>query len=292
MSTIINQKKTMIIAQSITYNGVSRFLYFKKHAGKLYMKQTFSSDFNKELIQGNNPEEVKDELEQLTRERTIFVTNIGFDMTPDDISSIFSKYGTVLEVRMGNMLSDQDKKLLFMGLTAFNEIKKDPIASCGTAHVLFENEKSVTKALKQPIQNIEYIPSEKPQGLDRFVKLHKSQVLIPKKDKLKIDKWMESYDRMVAKEEVMIEALEGQPDQDGFIKVVPKKGQKRQLPQTAEGIKANKKKKKNKGSVEISLYRFQNMEKKKEKLETLRDQFQKDKEKIAKMKGDRKFKPQ
>lgn len=49
--------------------------------------------------------------------------------------------------------------------------------------------------------------------------------------------------------------------------------------------------KRNKKDFDIALYRFQRMEKKQEKLQNLRSQFEKDKEKIRIMKENRKFKP-
>lgn len=293
MSKIFQNKNQIIVAHPVKHNNLTRYIYLKKHSGKLFKKQTFSTEFNKGLIlEDKKGEEIKDEIEQMTRERTIFVTNIGYDYTEKDISQILSSYGKVEEVRLGTIENEKDKLVEHMGYSSFSEVKPNSFVEKGSAHVLFEDEKILKQIFKKPKNEIEFKPEKKKKGLEKYLEIYQSQKLDLNKDKILLNKWMKRYDKKVKEEEDMIEALEGQPDKDGFIKVLPKKGKKRQAILTEEDLKqrASKKVKKT-PTVEIPLYSFQQMEKKKGKIELLREQFQKDKEKIKMMKQQRKFKP-
>lgn len=291
MSKIFKNKNQITVAQPIKYKKKLRYLYLKKHSGKLFKKQSFSTEFNKGLIlEDKKGEEIQDEIEQLTRERTIFITNLGYDTTEKEISDILSKYGKVEEVRLGTIENDKDKLVEHLGYSSFSEVKPNSFIEKGSAHVLFEDEKTLKQIFKKPIDEIEFKPENKPKGLSRYIQMYENQKLDSKSDKILLNKWMKKYDKKVQEEEQMIEALEGQPDKDGFIKVLPKKGKKRQVLLKEEDLKRVTKKKKT-TRVEIPLYSFQQTDKKKEKIEILREQFQKDKEKIKKMKSERKFKP-
>eukprot|EP01080_Neovahlkampfia_damariscottae_P001141 gene1141-10655_t len=286
---VIKSGKVNVISQPINYDGNMHYIYYKKHTGKLFKKQEFTTDeVKKEILRfKDDTEEIEDEVEQLTRERTLFVSNLPFDLNEIDLITIFSVFGKVKDVRIGNTLSDDERKIEHLGFSSFNEIKPNSMVKSGTAHILFDDEKGLENSLKKKVK-IEYnSPKEKMNGLKKYIEIYKSEQLEVKKDFKKLNLWMKSYDQKVQEEEKMIEIIQNQPDEDGFIKILPKNGKKFQ-PTKLETAAIRKPKKR---EFDIPFYKFQRIEKQMSKMEKLRDQFEQDKEKIQRLKNNRKFKP-
>ncbi|CAM9974562.1 unnamed protein product [Phaeothamnion confervicola] len=101
-----------------------------------------------------------------------------------------------------------------------------------------------------------------------------------------VDSFMEEFDAAEA-ERRRIERQKGDVDDDGFVRVTHKKRQK--LANASEGGRAGKRKK---GGGELqNFYGFQMREAKREQLLQLRQKFEEDKARVARMKEARKFKP-
>jgi ribosomal RNA-processing protein 7 len=298
---LMKSGKSNVVSCPIKFNGDTHYIYFKKHTGKLFKKQNFTSEENKKEIRKSKgeKEEIDDEIEQFTRERTIFVSNIPFHSTEEDLTKIFSVYGKVKDVRIGNTITEDEKKIEHLGKSSFSEIKQDSMLKSTNAHILFEDEASVEKSLNSKVNidvkstkttknGLESKKFKKFNILKEYLEIYKSQMLDPKKDFKMLNNWMKDFDEKVLQEEKLIEIIQNEPDEDGFVKILPKNGKRFQTPLKLQDFTERKKKK---DVVEIPFYKFQRIEKQMSKMETLRDQFEKDKEKIERLKNHRKFKP-
>jgi hypothetical protein len=110
---------------------------------------------------------------------------------------------------------------------------------------------------------------------------------------LQVDKFMEGFDARSAQEKA--DARKGvHTDADGWTMVKgTTRGKKRQMMAVEEESQRAQERaaKKAKGNQVLHFYKHQEREEKKERLIQLREKFEQDKLKIAKMKQDRKFKP-
>merc|ERR1712107_674981 len=115
-----------------------------------------------------------------------------------------------------------------------------------------------------------------------------------KENKLKeeIDAFMKKYDEEENLRKKR-EAEDKEPDDDGWTTVGPKKERKVQSKDEQQtGRKTNMKGRRQKKKLELkNFYSHQIREEKISKVQELRAKFEKDKEKIAKMKSERKFRP-
>merc|ERR1712106_1166772 len=111
--------------------------------------------------------------------------------------------------------------------------------------------------------------------------------------KEKIDSYMKDYDESVAEEKRANDALL-EPDEDGWVtvsKTAKKKHSKATKADADDPKKDKKNRKKKKKLVLQNFYSHQIKEDKLSRIKELRNKFEEDKQKIAKMKADRKFRP-
>ncbi|KAG9468673.1 hypothetical protein GDO78_022191 [Eleutherodactylus coqui] len=107
-----------------------------------------------------------------------------------------------------------------------------------------------------------------------------------------IDQYMQNYDKKVTKEEEKAKENEGVPDEEGWI-TVTRKGRRPGLARTeAINLRLTKKEAKKRAQKELlNFYAWQHHNKKKEHLAELRKKFEEDKQKIALMRTQRRFRP-
>merc|ERR1712034_42933 len=132
-------------------------------------------------------------------------------------------------------------------------------------------------------------------GLRRWAEEY-NQTMCVEQDTVKenIEQFMLSYDQQVAKDKKANDELE-EPDEDGWVTVTrnvkkppAKPEQEVSEKEKAKGKKIRKKKKK---LVLQNFYSHQIKEDKLSRIQDLRNKFEEDKQKIAKMKSERKFRP-
>lgn len=110
--------------------------------------------------------------------------------------------------------------------------------------------------------------------------------------KEEVDEYMKDFE-----EEEEMERLEKirkskEMDDDGFMPVRAKKRVKTKTENSFKRKPGSSRSRGEKKAKELTnFYRFQMKEEKKETLQTLREQFEKDKERVARMRAERKFKP-
>lgn len=106
--------------------------------------------------------------------------------------------------------------------------------------------------------------------------------------------FMEAHDKKVASAKEAVEQL-GEPDEEGWVTVAPKERKEKKVEKVDKVDKKGGRGKKNrrkKKKVELTnFYSHQIKEDKMQNIRALREKFEEDKQKIAKMKQDRKFRP-
>lgn len=213
---------------------------------------------------------------ELPAGRTLFVLNVPPHVTPGALVSALEQAGEVLSVRVGDGAS---------------------------AHVVFEEPAGLKKALA----------AKKP--LDLAVTLPSTAAPAPSRAELEasVGAFMQQFEADEAERRAAEEARHNAMDADGFVVVSRKRtgrststdasgatvsvataGMERHVAGQqddgdAQGDGGRRKKKKAKDMTDF--YHFQQHERKREGLMKLREQFELDKQRIAKMRADRRFKP-
>ena len=205
---------------------------------------------------------------ELPAQRTLFAVNVPHGATVAGLQAAFERLGAVSEVRLGSMTAEPATSSAAAAAAA---------ATAVTAHVIFETPEALkaalksTKALRLSLETAETAkPAESREALQ-----------------LAVDGFLKRFEAEEAKREKEALAQKGKMDADGFV-VVGRRG--RPVPANASQPDLKKKKKKDHGETP-DFYHFQEHERKREQLLKLREQFEADKARIAKMKTVRRNRP-
>ena len=223
---------------------------------------------------------------ELPRGRTLFVLNVPpAAHAADCLSAAFSEYSEVTAVHLNT------------------------VGDARTVHVVFAKEAGVKKALAstKPLQlasatgEVSQLPSRKRSAPASREELQSA-----------VGAFMERFEAEEAERQAAEDAKHNQMDADGFVLVTRKRTGRSTSTDAATGATVGvasasaaaaagdddgdsigrKKKKKLTAGDMPGFYHFQRHEKKREQLLKLREQFEADRARIAKMRADRKFKPQ
>ena len=132
-------------------------------------------------------------------------------------------------------------------------------------------------------------------GVKRWAQEYNNKFVEEEKLLEDVKSYMEDYDKKVAEAKLIDEGL-SQPDEDGWVTVTKKqekKPEKRKKAVEDDSKKGRgKKNRRKKKKVELTnFYSHQIKEDKMNNIRALREKFEEDKQKIAKMKQERKFRP-
>lgn len=245
---------------------------------------------------------VRVEEETKPRERTLFVANLPPWVTVDAVKRIFQTNGTILSVFFQLQPSVGPPELVKPSREVLfpPDIFSDPYSlesGFKYAYVVFEKNVGVRNALTKMDLKREYLVSLESQpvetGVVRWNSQYNSSVVDVSKISTEINTFMKNYDENLALQKTKEEELE-EPDDEGWITVTKPEKNKAKVLSTEEGsnTKKGKKGRRKKKKVELkNFYSSQIKEEKLSKVQELRKKFEKDKEKIAKMKSERKFRP-
>ncbi|KAG8740121.1 Ribosomal RNA-processing protein 7 [Ceratobasidium sp. 423] len=271
--------------------------------------------------------------------RTLFLVNVPCDATDRDLISLFKSAGTVERVIFSKQSATQSEELEEEQekeegnddeVTSKSKSKTSPPPkatplldtslrrsrnSGGTAHVVFLDESSLSRALSLASSSknaLSWPPADtsaEPRGLGLYLKRHKS--LRPALDTVSthVDAYMQHFDfEQAAKRAAASQYKKGVPiiDEDGFELVtrggaygktvgggVGVASKKFELSVKRGDLAAGKKKKKGRDKSKDleGLYAHEQREKKRKAFMELRERFEEDKKKVAKLKSTRRFKP-
>ncbi|XP_053325071.1 ribosomal RNA-processing protein 7 homolog A [Spea bombifrons] len=235
---------------------------------------------------------VREQLDQ-TRplNRTLFVINIPSYCTKICLSKIFSSCGTVESVEFQEKPGPSEKIQ-----TVFSKYFNQKVSKgFKVAYIVFTNPSAIRefKILKfqKPYVLSENIQSLK-TGVHKWIEVYETSLVDAAALQTHIDDFMKEYDEKVAEEEEKAKEEEGVPDEEGWVKVT-RKGRRPGLARTeAVNIRMTEKEKKKRKQKELlNFYAWQHRDSKREHLAELRKKFEEDKQKIALMRAQRKFRP-
>ncbi|XP_059809813.1 ribosomal RNA-processing protein 7 homolog A [Hypanus sabinus] len=221
--------------------------------------------------------------------RTLFVLNVPPYCTQESVHRLFSQCGDVVAVelqdRPGPGTKPEEVKSKFFS--------RKPAEGFQVAYVVFKKPAGMMSALK--VQEPWVLsPKEHPikTGLQKWIQEYSSSIIDPEALQSDIDEFMKQHDERVAELEAAADAEDGVPDEEGWVKVT-RKGRRPGVPRTeAHSLQAIQREKRKRAQKELlNFYSWQRKDAKREHIAELRKKFEEDKQRIAVMRAERKFKP-
>jgi ribosomal RNA-processing protein 7 len=230
------------------------------------------------------------------KSKTAFIGNVdyGLEMTHEEIDSylreLFNNFGEVESVSVSKFHREEAEK-------KSNNYSR-------FAHLVFKKKNSLKLALTAPDSTYYELGKElsKNFGLKQRFSLKKRKTvedisnmypyceIDPKELQEEVDIFMRDFEEQENSDKLERERVSRLPDDDGFMPVHHRKKRKRMEEKRGKG--SSRSRCDEKKQIELkNFYRFQMRDDKREKLGDLRKRFDEDKQKVAAMKADRKFKP-
>ena len=246
------------------------------------------------------PHNVRAEEPLKPRDRTLFLANIPPWATVKAITRIFQKNGPVEAVYFQHEPSVGPPPL-----PDTDSLFQDPTSPYNFAtgfrfgYVVYKMPQGVRNAMTKMDILEPAVASTKEQpivtGVKRWAQEYNNKFVEEEKLLEDVKSYMEDYDKKVAEAKLIDEGL-SQPDEDGWVTVTKKqekKPEKRKKAAEDDSKKGRgKKNRRKKKKVELTnFYSHQIKEDKMNNIRALREKFEEDKQKIAKMKQERKFRP-
>ncbi|NXP64923.1 RRP7A protein, partial [Chloropsis cyanopogon] len=209
----------------------------------------------------------------------------------DSLSRLFSRCGHVQSVDICDKPGPAEKKDKLT--SKFFDHKT--LKGFQVAYVVFRKPAAVQAAKALSQQGPLLISTERhpvKTGISKWIASYEASIVDPKELKAEVDAYMQDYDKKMAEEEAKAAKEEGVPDEEGWVKVT-RKGRKPGLPRTeAANLRVLEKEKQKRARKELlNFYAWQHRETKREHIAQLRKKFEEDKQRIALMRAQRKFRP-
>lgn len=220
---------------------------------------------------------------------TLFVINIPAYCTEKCLSRLFSCCGHVESVEVLERPAPSVKDHAVSKFFNLNALKGYKVA-----YVVFKNPSGLREFNSLKFTTPLVLSGEDhviKTGIQGWIEDYEMSLVDVTKLQAEVEQYMQEYDKKVAeKEEEAKEEVE--PDEDGWV-TVTRKGRRPGLARTeAVSIRVAEKEKKKRAQKELlAFYAFQNRNSKKEFLAELHRKFEEDKQKIAIMRAQRKFRP-
>ncbi|NXU47485.1 RRP7A protein, partial [Turnix velox] len=223
--------------------------------------------------------------------RTLFVLNVPPYCSPDALSRLFSCCGHVQSVDMCEKPGPGDKKEKL----ASKFFGHKSVTGFRVAYIVFRKPSGIQAAKALSQKDPLLISTEKhpvKTGISKWIANYVASVVDCEELKAEVDAYMQDYDKKIAEEEAKAAKEEGVPDEEGWVKVT-RKGRKPGLPRTeAANLRLLEKEKQKRARKELlNFYAWQHRETKREHIAQLRKKFEEDKQRIALMRAQRKFRP-
>ncbi|KAM9780578.1 ribosomal RNA-processing protein 7 homolog A [Neosynchiropus ocellatus] len=227
-------------------------------------------------------------------DRTLFVLNIPPYCPKHVINELFAQFGCVQSVELldhPGSVPEQDAKLSKF----FKPAQKQGFK---VGYVVFETPSSVSAAKSHP-HNVPLLVSteERPvrTGLEKWIHQYNKGFVQPDKLQEMVDSYMRDYDQKKEEEDQQKkkEEEQQQEDEDGWVKVTrgPRGAKARPHSEAANKRTLQKEIRKKKRKELMNFYSWQHKNTQKEHIAELRKKFEEDKQRIALLRAQRKFKP-
>ncbi|NXA54350.1 RRP7A protein, partial [Nothocercus julius] len=223
--------------------------------------------------------------------RTLFVLNVPPYCGPESLSRLFFTCGHVQSVDICDKPEVAEKTDTLKSKFFNPQMTK----GFRVAYVVFRSPAGVqaAKALSQRgplLISTESHPVK--TGISKWIASYEASVVDREELKAEVDAFMQDYDKQIAEEEAKAAEEEGVPDEEGWVKVT-RKGRKPGLPRTeAANLRVLERERRKRARKELlNFYAWQHRETKREHIAQLRKKFEEDKQRIALMRAQRKFRP-
>jgi Ribosomal RNA-processing protein 7 (RRP7) C-terminal domain len=171
--------------------------------------------------------------------------------------------------------------------------QRDAAAAAAEPQVV---EISVSQEVADRVYSAAPVPMEE-YGVPAWLAEYRSSRLPTEDLMVQVEAFMDSFDARQEQAKVDLERRANKPDADGFIEVLSRGGKRSGT--TEASVKAatlsvdelTEMRDRRQQRVAASFYKFQNAREKRDKLAGLRKRFEEDKEKINRMRSQRKFRP-
>ncbi|XP_029914938.1 ribosomal RNA-processing protein 7 homolog A [Myripristis murdjan] len=227
-------------------------------------------------------------------DRTLFVLNIPPYCSEAVVKELFSQFGAVQSVE----LRDHPGAFQHSGPKLATFFKPAEKKGFKVGYVIFQNSSSVSAAKSHPL-DVPLVVSAGQHpvstGVQKWIQQYRESFIQPDKLQQTVDSFMQDYDKR-KEEEVerqKREAEEQQEDEEGWVKVTRgNKGAKaRPHSEAANQRTLQKEIVKKKRKELMNFYTWQHKNTQKEHIAQLRKKFEEDKQKIALLRAQRKFRP-
>ncbi|XP_068938065.1 ribosomal RNA-processing protein 7 homolog A isoform X2 [Petaurus breviceps papuanus] len=222
-------------------------------------------------------------------ERTLFVLNVPPYCLEGCLARLFSVCGPVQSVH----LHEKPEAGQPPQEPPSAQFCPKPEPGFQVAYVVFRTPAAVPKAtaLRGPLV-ISAQSHPVKTGIEKWAADYADSLVDPEALRQEVDKFMADYDKKMAAEDAKAEAEEGVPDEEGWVKVT-RRGRQPGLPRAeAASLRLLEKEKRKKARKELlNFYAWQHRETQREHLARLRKKFEEDKQRIALLRAQRKFRP-
>ncbi|XP_026201937.1 ribosomal RNA-processing protein 7 homolog A [Anabas testudineus] len=227
-------------------------------------------------------------------DRTLFVLNIPPYCSVAVVKDLFSQFGSVQSVELRDhpgSFKDSEPKLSKF----FKPAEKQGFK---VGYIVFQNSTSITAAKSHPHDAPLVVCTEQhpvKTGVEKWIQQYTESFVQPEKLQKLVDYFMEDYDKQKEEEaeRQKKEAEQQQEDEEGWVTV--SRGQKgtkaRPHSEAANRRTLQKELKKKKRKELMNFYTWQHKNTQKEHIAELRKKFEEDKQRIALLRAQRKFKP-
>ncbi|PIA17622.1 hypothetical protein COEREDRAFT_71423 [Coemansia reversa NRRL 1564] len=226
-------------------------------------------------------------------DRTIFMANLPADATERDIRRLFQGVARVARV-------------IFNGAVGQDPVVRSQLLVSGsTAHIVLLEVEELDSVLSMKAGTIRQWPARDAEdvtdpreyrGLARYIYEHRAAR--PPADMLRseVDGFMSKFEEARYERERMVAQQHNTADADGFVTVVRRGRHTKNSDGTGSVVAASVAEARAAGEKKTevvfgNMYRFQMRERKTDQLAELRQKFEEDKERIARMRQARKFRP-
>ncbi|KAM4650789.1 ribosomal RNA-processing protein 7 homolog A [Discoglossus pictus] len=223
--------------------------------------------------------------------RTLFVINVPPYCTETSLSRIFSNACPVESVELQEKPGPSERKPTaaskYFDVTTPKGFK--------VAYIVFKNASGIHEFSSLKSQTPVLLSGKGHHvktGIQKWIQEYKASLVDTELLQAEIDGFMKEYDKKLAEEEEKAEEEEGVPDEEGWVKVT-RKGRRPGIARTeTSNIRVMEREKKKRAQKELlNFYAWQHRDTKREHLAELRKKFEEDKQKIALMRAQRKFRP-
>ncbi|XP_023287371.1 ribosomal RNA-processing protein 7 homolog A [Seriola lalandi dorsalis] len=227
-------------------------------------------------------------------DRTLFVLNIPPYCSQAVVRDLFSQFGSVQSVELG----DHPGSFQESGPKLSKFFKPAERKGFKVGYVVFYNSSSLSAAKSHP-HNVPLVVCTEQRavktGVQKWIQQYTDSFIQPDKLQQIVNSFMEDYDKRKEEEaeQQRKEAEQQQEDEEGWVKVTrgAKGAKARPHSEAANKRTLQKEMRKKKRKELMNFYTWQHKNTQKEHIAELRKKFEEDKQRIALLRAQRKFRP-